>query len=481
MGEQEPETSRSWVMKNTFIETVDQRSCSGIGRASTDSALHKVSQHGQLQDEEVEELHQKHGTGAAAVEFDLTGLSDTDSDPDTDPGNERSACLPCYPHIQEDGLPSVGSRWQSLKEDLQIAFTPSPRSPRGMEPVAHQKGSDTEEEGSKKVLSFDGDDENLTSDVTVKAASPGMVACSRGNKEMQALLDEILGLQEENKQLKQQVLEPGIQAEVPTCGSAPPCWLAMPMAVPCFPVAMSAQLTCHNQADQQMCAEQAPLPVKEPASHTKHFSFRQNVTHQTAQKSGMGRNKAAGTMTLGPVPEMHTTVMLRNLPLNYNRAMVLAMLDEEGFSGRYDFLYLPMDFETGACLGYAFVNLVEPLAASELFEKFSGYSKWSVPSSKVCEVCSSPQQGLQTNIDRYRNSTVMHASVPDEYKPVVFTGGVQVAFPGPSRLIKQPRLRPREMRSSAAAHQKQQGKFLSHAQPAPVGALSADSRSRSRQ
>eukprot|EP00438_Fugacium_kawagutii_P034564 Skav216757 [mRNA] locus=scaffold3303:12117:15736:- [translate_table: standard] len=54
-----------------------------------------------------------------------------------------------------------------------------------------------------------------------------------------------------------------------------------------------------------------------------------------------------------------TTVMLRNLPNNYTRDMFLSLLDEEGLSGLYDFVYLPMDFRRDANLGYAFVNLVK--------------------------------------------------------------------------------------------------------------------------
>ena len=40
----------------------------------------------------------------------------------------------------------------------------------------------------------------------------------------------------------------------------------------------------------------------------------------------------------------HSEVMLRNLPNNYTRDMFLSLLDEQGLSGLYDFVYLPMDF-----------------------------------------------------------------------------------------------------------------------------------------
>ena len=69
--------------------------------------------------------------------------------------------------------------------------------------------------------------------------------------------------------------------------------------------------------------------------------------------------------------------MLRNLPNNYTRDMLLELIDSLGFRGQYapgfcfqlkiveDFIYLPIDFQTQACLGYAFVNLVDPGASTQ--------------------------------------------------------------------------------------------------------------------
>lgn len=140
--------------------------------------------------------------------------------------------------------------------------------------------------------------------------------------------------------------------------------------------------------------------------------------------------------------EARTTIMLRNLPNNYSRAMVLAMLNDEGFALKYNFLYLPIDFKSHACLGYAFINLVSTEATAEMWNTFNGYSKWMLPSRKVCSVSwSGPHQGLTAHVERYRNSPVMHPSIPDEYKPVVFEEGVRVVFPPPTKAPRAPRVR----------------------------------------
>mmetsp|Transcript_7672 Transcript_7672/g.12197 ORF Transcript_7672/g.12197 Transcript_7672/m.12197 type:complete len:340 (+) Transcript_7672:71-1090(+) len=137
--------------------------------------------------------------------------------------------------------------------------------------------------------------------------------------------------------------------------------------------------------------------------------------------------------------EQRTTVMLRNVPNNYTRDMLHALLDEEGFSGQYDFLYLPMDFDRRANLGYAFANLVDEEAAAAFWEAFDGFNRWCLPTSKVCQVrWSGPLQGLMSHLERYRNSPVMHPSVPDEYRPMIFSAGVRQAFPPPTRSLKPP-------------------------------------------
>uniref|UniRef100_A0A7S2DTM2 Mei2-like C-terminal RNA recognition motif domain-containing protein n=1 Tax=Alexandrium andersonii TaxID=327968 RepID=A0A7S2DTM2_9DINO len=118
------------------------------------------------------------------------------------------------------------------------------------------------------------------------------------------------------------------------------------------------------------------------------------------------------------------------------------LLDTEGFARKYDFLYLPIDFKSRACLGYAFINLVDSADVQRFWGRFDGYSKWVLPSKKVCHVSwSGPHQGLESHIERYRNSPVMHKSVPDEYKPVVFRDGVRVVFPSPTKTPRAPRIR----------------------------------------
>jgi len=137
-----------------------------------------------------------------------------------------------------------------------------------------------------------------------------------------------------------------------------------------------------------------------------------------------------------------TTIILRNLPVKCTCNMLMQLLDDEGFYGDYNFVHLPIDFQTKVGLGYAIVNLVRHSVALQVVKHFQGFTRWPVPSDSVCEVAwNAPHQGLATHIDRYRNSPLMHPRVPDSYRPVLLENGVRVAFPAPTSRIRAPRIR----------------------------------------
>mmetsp|Transcript_35768 Transcript_35768/g.57078 ORF Transcript_35768/g.57078 Transcript_35768/m.57078 type:complete len:247 (-) Transcript_35768:84-824(-) len=138
--------------------------------------------------------------------------------------------------------------------------------------------------------------------------------------------------------------------------------------------------------------------------------------------------------------EVQTTCMLRNLPSRYTREMFVRTLDLHGFKGKYNLVYLPKDFQTGSNLGHAMVNLISGAQARRFRDQFDGFRDWVLSEQKVCEVSFCPTlQGLQAHIDRYKNSPVMHDSVPDDFKPILLVKGCRVAFPPPTRRIRAPR------------------------------------------
>lgn len=111
-----------------------------------------------------------------------------------------------------------------------------------------------------------------------------------------------------------------------------------------------------------------------------------------------------------------TTVMLRNIPNKYNRALLLDELDNAGFAQTYDFLYLPIDPETSANRGYAFINLCEPNVAWLVRLMYEGQKMGKFNSDKVVSVVPAALQGFEANYAHYSSARVNRG--PAETRPL---------------------------------------------------------------
>jgi RNA recognition motif-containing protein len=137
-----------------------------------------------------------------------------------------------------------------------------------------------------------------------------------------------------------------------------------------------------------------------------------------------------------------TTLMFRNLPVWFTREKLEKLLNAEGFGMLYNFIYLPAELGTGACFGYAFINMATPGDAERFVEYFQGFDRWPETDTRRAVVhLSEALQGLDEQIERYRNSPLMHPSVADELRPAVYWQGVRMPFPEPTAPIKPPRAR----------------------------------------
>lgn len=140
-----------------------------------------------------------------------------------------------------------------------------------------------------------------------------------------------------------------------------------------------------------------------------------------------------------------TTLIIRNIPKNISRSMLLQALEDAGFIKEINFVNLPLAYDSFKGFGYAFINFVTGAAAESFMESFSGFSNWPVQSNLAASVdFASGGQGLEAQIERYRNSPAMHESVDDQVKPVLLEDGVRIAFPPPTKLLEAPRLRRRK-------------------------------------
>lgn len=220
----------------------------------------------------------------------------------------------------------------------------------------------------------------------------------------------------------------------------PPLWLSngpysmqlayVVPAVPCLMVPSSqavASPATSCAATPAATSASVPETVSQPTSNR-----RCQRTRRRAQDAAQVDPTSTDSCEL-PSTEW-TTLILRNIPQGWSRQDVVTMLDSEGFQGSYDFVHVPVKFGDFSNVGYALVNLMSPESARRVMECLSG-------DGPIIANWNSPGQGLESQIERYRNSAVMHESVPEVYRPGFFVDGVVSVFPEPTMAIRAPRIR----------------------------------------
>jgi len=136
-------------------------------------------------------------------------------------------------------------------------------------------------------------------------------------------------------------------------------------------------------------------------------------------------------LTLGD----ETTVVISKLPKGCSRHTILQLLEDDGFLVECDFIYLPMDFKTSQCFGYAIVNFTSHALAAQVLGHYNGRLMQDL--SLLAE-WSHGTQGLVSLVAKYRNSAIMHSIVQDQRKPVLLCNGSILPFPEPTEAITAP-------------------------------------------
>lgn len=117
--------------------------------------------------------------------------------------------------------------------------------------------------------------------------------------------------------------------------------------------------------------------------------------------------------------------MVRNIPNKYDLELLLNEINEK-FRGKYDFLYLPLDFDNNCNLGYAFLNFIEPLHILYFFDLFEGVKWKKFKSTKLCHLTYAKFQGKVELCMHLDKSCVMN-KLEQEKRPVILT--IKEPFP----------------------------------------------------
>lgn len=102
------------------------------------------------------------------------------------------------------------------------------------------------------------------------------------------------------------------------------------------------------------------------------------------------------------------TVMVRNLPNRYTQSMLVEEICSSGFVGMFDFFYLPIDPETNANKGYAFMNFIDSSVSWHFTCSFAGKQMKLVNSKKIVSVCPAALQGFEANYAHYSSLRCSH-------------------------------------------------------------------------
>eukprot|EP00928_Gymnodinium_smaydae_P053249 TRINITY_DN37288_c0_g1_i1.p1 TRINITY_DN37288_c0_g1~~TRINITY_DN37288_c0_g1_i1.p1 ORF type:complete len:395 (+),score=85.26 TRINITY_DN37288_c0_g1_i1:103-1287(+) len=202
-------------------------------------------------------------------------------------------------------------------------------------------------------------------------------------------------------------------------------------------------VTSHAVTPCDMEHRETPVANDGPAGATPLEAASTTGSASTPRPAEPGSREASDSEKKVDGADGCTTVVLEELSSTCTGQLLRAVLDSRGFVGLYDFLFLPMDLRTRTCNGYALINFVDHDSASRAVDCFNGAVDWIVQSPSSCSATFSPHyQGLDSLIERYRNSPVMHEAVPDAYKPQLFDSkGLPVDFPAPTKALRMPRLR----------------------------------------
>jgi len=242
---------------------------------------------------------------------------------------------------------------------------------------------------------------------------------------------------DKEKELKMSQASSDTQAEVsPVRSMGPPgVWAQQHQGLPSPPTLQS--FTSPN------ASQQIQMP---PGTWDNKQDSPSNVQGQCATQQAVVQHTPVGTPPRRPAldcpAEGKTTVVIRNFPHSYTRDKVCEMLNSKGFDGCYDFVYLPTDFLSWMAFGYAFINMKTHEDALRVMDVMEGFSDWGMSGGDECGVVwSDPYQGLASNIERYRNSPFMGATVHEMYKPLLILDGKVAPFPAPTKKLNPPRVR----------------------------------------
>ncbi|XP_061357131.1 protein MEI2-like 1 isoform X2 [Gastrolobium bilobum] len=200
------------------------------------------------------------------------------------------------------------------------------------------------------------------------------------------------------------------------------------------------------------------LPLTSMSKFDSTNERMRNLYHRRSEANTNNADKKQYELDLGRIlrgEDNRTTLMIKNIPNKYTSKMLLAAIDEQ-CRGTYDFLYLPIDFKNKCNVGYAFINMIDPVQIIPFHQAFNG-KKWEkFNSEKVAVLAYARIQGKSALIAHFQNSSLMNED--KRCRPILFhTDGPNAGDPEPFPLGTNIRLRPGKSRIIGNEENRSQG------------------------
>jgi hypothetical protein len=141
----------------------------------------------------------------------------------------------------------------------------------------------------------------------------------------------------------------------------------------------------------------------------KNFFFLKDWCMEFEKAGDETSTSKSGAQLQGELPVTHpmragrdvTTIMVKNLPNRVRVENLVEKLDELGFGGRCDYVYMPMDWQTHANKGFAFANFKTAKDALDFAAEIEGtalFGNCSSSSGKRMTSCPATRQGIVENL-----------------------------------------------------------------------------------
>ncbi|KAH8170797.1 RNA recognition motif 2 domain-containing protein [Sarocladium implicatum] len=194
----------------------------------------------------------------------------------------------------------------------------------------------------------------------------------------------------------------------------------------------------HSPPSPAMTSQYSSSPSKASSAYARPDVRRQGATRATRSVHGTSNHhNHVDTARIREGIDVRTTIMLRNIPNKVDQAMLKRLVDESSW-GKYDFMYLRIDFANDCNVGYAFINFVDPLDIVDFVEA-RGNQRWNCfKSDKVAEISYATIQGKDCLVQKFRNSSVMLEA--PHYRPKLYftSNGPMPELAGQEELFPEP-------------------------------------------